>query len=178
MKQVFHRAGLAGGGVAQFAQARFQRFENAFKHGFVVGGDVAAEGAHRIAHLGNVEIAALCQPSGKQVIVADEVAEVFLDKLNQFALFSQLTWEIGFFQALRDDEFFQFVGEEFVKDKAENIVFVFVGFDFGAHFVGGLPDFGGELLFVHVETPKRVDLMEKRGILSALRMRCRRKKAA
>ena len=86
-----------------------------------------------------------------------------MDKTDQFAVFSQLGGKIGLFQALGNHEFFQLVAEEFVKNEAENVVFVFVGFDFGAHFVGGLPDFGGELLFVHGETPKRIDLMEKKG---------------
>lgn len=47
-------------------------------------------------------------------------------------------------------EVFEFlIRQEFVEDEAENVVLVFVGFDLGAHFVGRLPDFRGELLLVH-----------------------------
>lgn len=37
----------------------------------------------------------------------------------------------------------------FIEDEPEDVVLVFVGLDLRAHLVGGFPDFGGELLFVH-----------------------------
>ena len=58
-EKVFHRIGLAGGGITQFAQARFQGFENAVKNRDVVFCNIAAESAHCSADVGNIEIRAL-----------------------------------------------------------------------------------------------------------------------
>ena len=56
LKKVFHRIGLAGGGIAQFAQTRFQGFENAVKNSGVIVGNIAAESAHCRTNIGNIEI--------------------------------------------------------------------------------------------------------------------------
>ena len=45
------------------------------------------------------------------------------------------------------------LGKELVEDEAEDVILVFVGFDLRAHFVGRLPDLGGELLLIHSYAP-------------------------
>ncbi len=42
-----------------------------------------------------------------------------------------------------------FVGQEFIKDKSQNIVLIFICFNLGTHSVGGFPDFICQLLFIH-----------------------------
>ena len=58
-EKVFHRIGLAGCGIAQFAQTGFQGFENTVKNSGVIVGNIATESAHCSADVGNIEIRAL-----------------------------------------------------------------------------------------------------------------------
>lgn len=79
--------GLSGSGVAELAQAGFQRLENAVEEALLVRIDETAEGRERIAHMGDIDVALWVDPSGKQVLVADEVAEGALDVVHRLGVF-------------------------------------------------------------------------------------------
>ena len=99
--------------------------------------------------MGDIEVALVLDPGGKQVLVGDEVDDIALDVVNGFRVILREGAEFRIAEVLAFRKAHQFIGEVFVEDESEDVVLVFVGLDFGAHLVGRFPDFGGELLFVH-----------------------------
>jgi hypothetical protein len=86
LEQLADGLGLLGGGVAEFAQAGFKGLENALEETLVVRVNQAAEGGQGIAHMGDVEVALVLDPGGKQMRVGNEVADVALDVVNGFGV--------------------------------------------------------------------------------------------
>lgn len=97
----------------------------------------------------DIEITFVLDPSRKKVLVGNEVADVALNVINNLLIIFREGADFLFARAFFLRETHQFVGEIFVEDEAEDVVFVFVGLDLGAHLIGRFPDFGSELLFVH-----------------------------
>ncbi len=84
------------------------------------------------------------------MLVGHEVAEVALEVLNGFRVIFGEGADILVAEVLTFGEANQLIRQVFVENEAEDVVLVFICFDrLGSHLVGGFPDFGGELLFVH-----------------------------
>jgi hypothetical protein len=109
----------------------------------------ATEGREGVAHMGNIKVAFVIDPGSEQMRVGDEVADAALDVLRRFLVRFRKRANIGIGEIFPFGEGHQFIREVFVKNEPEDVVLVFVGLDFRPHLVGGFPDFGGELLFVH-----------------------------
>ena len=141
--------GLLGGGVAELAQASFKGLENALEKALVVRVNQATKGRQGITYMRDIEVAFVLYPSGKQMLIGDEVANVAFDVVNGLSVAFGQGAEFFVAEVLAFCEAHQLVGEVFVKDEAEDVVLVLIGLDFRPHLVGRFPDFGSELLFVH-----------------------------
>ena len=114
--------------------------------------DVAFERGERVVHIGDVEVAALGDPRGEQVLVSDEVAAFVLYEIDCLRIvlgesLEVLVCHIGGTQAahLR-------LGKELVENETKDVILVLARFDGRAHFIGGLPDLSCKLLLVHLVT--------------------------
>ena len=95
--------------------------------------------------------------------------------LSPFRVFLGEVLRLEFFgHILLNGKFNYLVRKEFIKDKAEYIVFILVGFNLRPHFVGRSPYFGCELLFVHDQFLLKVEIVglnEKMGELFNMNQR-------
>ena len=112
--------------------------------------DIAGERRKRITHIGNLEIVALLDPCGKQVVIGDEVAALTLHEFHNVRIILRelrqlLVSKITGFQAHQLG-----FGKELIKDEAKNVILVFVRLDLGTHLIGGFPNLRSELLLVHL----------------------------
>lgn len=80
--------------------------------------------------MGNIEVAFVLDPSGKEMLVSDEVADVTFDVLNGLGVIFRKGAEFFVAEVLAFCKAHQLVGNVFVKDKAKDVVLVFIGFDF------------------------------------------------
>ena len=142
--------GLATRIGTQLGKARLQRVENAVENAFACRIDVVAKGRKRVAHVRYIEVAALGDPGGKEVLVGDEVAALALNELDRLCVILHEAGQILLGEVARLQAGNLGLGEEFVEDESQNVVLIFVGLDLRAHFVGGLPYLGSQLLLVHL----------------------------
>ena len=75
--------GLAARIGAQLGEARLQRVEDAVEDALAGRVDVAAKGREGVAHVRYLEVAALSDPGGEEVVIGDEVAALALDEINR-----------------------------------------------------------------------------------------------
>ncbi|EJX10407.1 hypothetical protein EVA_01328 [gut metagenome] len=78
----FQRLGLCRGIGTQFAQSGLQGFEDVLIHTLVLRTHQAVETVEGCTQVAHVEIAVALQPSAKEVLVLDKVADVVLTEIN------------------------------------------------------------------------------------------------
>ena len=161
------------GTFTQLGQTGLQRCKNAIKHLLVMGVDQAAECLKCHRHIVRFEVAAFADPCRKQIVVCDKIADVAPYTVDRFSIFfgqirQILVRPVVFFQIL---DFL--VRQKFIKHEAQNVILVLIGFDFGAHLVGGLPNLRCELLLVHALPPNRVRLSARYADVQKIGRLCR-----
>ena len=150
INQISRGLGLASRVGAKFGKSGLQRVENTIEHFPMRRIDIAGERRKRITHIGNLEIVALLDPCGKQVVIGDEVAALTLHEFHNVRIILRelrqlLVSKITGFQAHQLG-----FGKELVEDEAKNVILVFVRLDLGTHLIGGFPNLRSELLLVHL----------------------------
>ena len=75
--------GLAPCVGAELGETGPQRVEDAVEDALASRVDVAAKGIEGVANVRNLEVAALGDPGGEEVVVGDEVAALALDELDR-----------------------------------------------------------------------------------------------
>ena len=121
--------GLAPCVGAKLGETGLQRVEDFVKDTLACRVDIAAKGGKRVAHVRYLEVAALCHPSGEEVVVSDKVAALALDELDRLlVVFHQagqvLLGEVAYLQAGNLG-----LGQELVEDESQNVVLVLVSLD-------------------------------------------------
>ena len=137
--EVASSLGLAPCVGAELGETGLQRVEDAVEDTLAGGVDVAAKGGEGVANVRNLEVAALGDPSGEEILVGDEVAALALDGLDRLLVIFHEARQIllGEITCLQAGDFG--LGEELVEDETQDIILVFICLDFRAHLVGGLP---------------------------------------
>lgn len=131
--------GLAPCVSAELGETGPQRVEDAVEDTLAGRVNVAAKGIEGVANVRNLEVAALGDPSGEEVLVGDEVAAFTLDELDRLLIAFHEAWQIFLSEITRLQAGDFGFGEKLVEDEAQDIVLVFVCLDFRAHLVGGFP---------------------------------------
>ena len=164
MQQVADGLCTGIGCFTQLGKPGLQRLEDVFEHLLMGRIDQAAEGRQGDDHMINIEVRAHVQPGIKQVFIADEVTDCFLDAFHRLAVFSfrialfrpcrivflvEAKLHVFIVPVLADQVLDLTVRKELVENETEDIILVLVCFNLGTHLVGGFPDFRGQLLFVH-----------------------------
>ena len=98
-------------------------------------------------------------PGGEQILIGDKVAEALLRARFAGVLILGLLVYI-LTDAVRVvitlvEPLLLFVRQILIKDKAEDIVLIFIRLDLRTHTVCGFPDLGSQLLFIHDVFPFR-----------------------
>lgn len=127
--------------VAQLGQPGFQRGEHLVEHLPVRRVDVPAECGKRLGDIGCREIVALLDPCGEQILTGDEIAQVDAHMVGGLPIILAEAVQVLVLPVVAPQIFLLLVGKEFVEDETQDVVLVLVGLNFGAHPVGGLPDF-------------------------------------
>ena len=104
INQVSCGLGLAPRIGAKLGKSGLQGVENTVEHSLTRWIDVAGERRKRITHVGNLEIVALFDPCGKQVVIGDEVAALILYAFHNVRIILRkqqqvILGEIGVLQA-------------------------------------------------------------------------------
>ena len=112
--------------------------------------DIAGERRKRITHVGNLEIVALLDPRGEQVVIGDEITTFALHEFhNVWIILRELRKivlsEVTGFQAHQLG-----FGKELIKDETKNVILVFVRLNLGTHLIGRFPNLRSELLLIHL----------------------------
>lgn len=131
--------GLAPCVGAELGEAGLQRVEDAVEDTFAGRIDVAAKSIEGIANVRNLEVAALGDPGGEEVLVGDEVTAFALDELDRFLVVFHEARQILFGEITRLQAGDFGFGEELVENEAQDVILVFVCLDFRTHLVGGFP---------------------------------------
>ena len=129
MEQVADRLCLRVGTIAQLGKPRLQSVEHLVKDFFVRGIDKAAESRKRIANVRHVEVTFQLEPSRKQVLVRDEIADVLLDILDDFFVIfgNGIQVSVGVTKTLKILDLF--IRKELVEDETKDVILVFVRFN-------------------------------------------------
>ena len=150
INQISRGLGLASRVGAEFGKSSLQRVENTIEHFPMRRIDIAGERRKRITHIGNLEIVALLDPRGEQVVIGDEITTFALHEFhNVWIILRELRKivlsEVTGFQAHQLG-----FGKELIKDETKNVILVFVRLNLGTHLIGGFPNLRSELLLVHL----------------------------
>ena len=109
----------------------------------LVAGGPPCQGFH-------LEIVALLDPRGEQVVIGDEITTFALHEFhNVWIILRELRKivlsEVTGFQAHQLG-----FGKELIKDETKNVILVFVRLNLGTHLIGGFPNLRSELLLIHL----------------------------
>lgn len=146
---------------SQLGEARLQRVEDAVEDTLACRVYIAAKGGKRVAHVRYLEVAALCHPSGEEVVVSDKVAALALDELDRLLVVFHQAGQVLLGEVSRLQAGNLGLGQELVEDESQNVILVLVSLNLGSHLVGRLPYLGGQLLFIHLVFLASIDLVER-----------------
>ncbi len=137
------------GAFTQLGQSGKKGLEDVFENTLMRGIDIAVKGIDGIGYHAGLEVTSHIQPGRKQMFIGNKIADILANTDDYLSVIFRQAGQvlIGPVRCLQILDFF--FRQEFVKDKAKNVVLIFAGLNFGTHLVGGIPDFGRQLLLVH-----------------------------
>ena len=150
VNQISRGLGLASRVGAKFGKPGLQRVENTVEHSLTRRIDVAGERRKRITHVGNLEIVALFDPCGKQVVIGDEIATLILYAFHNVRIILRKLWQVILGEIVGLQAHQLVFRKEFIENEAKNVILVFVRLDLGTHLIGGFPNLRSELLLIHL----------------------------
>ena len=110
--------GLAACIGTQLGEASLQRVEDAVEDALACRIDIAAEGGKRVAHVRYLEVAALGDPGGEEVVVGDEVAALALDELDRLLVVFHQVGQVLLGEVARLQAGNLGLGQELVEDES------------------------------------------------------------
>ena len=85
----------------------------------MIGVDEAAEGRESLANIGDLEVRTLLDPSGEEVLVADEVTDIAFDEIDGLCVFLRKCRDVGVAKVIALGKEDQLIREILVENEAE-----------------------------------------------------------
>ena len=130
LKQVADRLGSCAGGVAQLAQTGIKGIKNLLENLFVFWIDQAIERRERVGDIGDVKVLAFGQPCGEEMFIGDKIAKLAAAVSHSVRIVLGEFLQVIALPAVFAQKLFFLIREEFIENKAKNIVLVLIGLNF------------------------------------------------